>query len=125
VEAGIKMQTPAQISFHQIEHSDAVESRIQEKISSLEKYFPRITSIKVTLEPKTLRHRKGTTYHVRVALAIPGASIVVGNDPGDDPAHEDIYVAIRDSFMAAKRMLQHQVSSRYRDRKGVKKLQIV
>lgn len=115
------MPTPVQISFHQIPQSDAIEDRIHKKVESLEKFFPRITSVKVTVEPKTLRHRKGTTYHVKVALAIPGANIVAGNDPGDDSAHEDVYVAIRDSFSAAKRMLQDQVGVRFREKKGLKR----
>jgi ribosomal subunit interface protein len=117
----VKMGTPVQISFHNIPQSDAIESRIQQKITTLEKFYPRITSVKVTVEPNTLRHRKGTTYHVKVALAIPGANIVVGNDPGDDFAHEDVYVAIRDSFLAARRMLQDQIGLRYREKKRPKR----
>ena len=33
------MQIPVQISFHGIDKSDAVETRIREKVSKLEQFF--------------------------------------------------------------------------------------
>jgi cold shock CspA family protein len=42
-----------------------------------------------------------------VRLTVPGGKeIVSSHDPGPDEAHEDVYVAIRDSFNAAKRQLE-------------------
>ena len=43
---------------------------------------------------------------VRIDLTVPGEEIVIGREPGHDHAHEDVYVAIRDAFDAAKRQLQ-------------------
>jgi cold shock CspA family protein len=39
-------------------------------------------------------------------LNVPGERLVVGREAGLDPAHADIYVAIRDSFAAMERVLQ-------------------
>lgn len=40
-------------------------------------------------------------------MAIPGgAEVAAQRNPGKDHAHEDVYVAIRDAFAAARRQLQ-------------------
>jgi hypothetical protein len=44
-----------------------------------------------------------------VELAVPGGTIVVNREPGEDHAHEDLHVAIRDAFDAARRRLQDQM----------------
>ncbi len=43
------MQIPLQITFHGIDHSDAVETRIREKVAKLELLFDRITSCRVVI----------------------------------------------------------------------------
>ena len=103
------MKIPLQISFRDIEHSDAVEARIREKVEKLELYFDRITSCRVVVEAPHRHNHKGKLYHVRVDLTLPGEEIVVARDPKDAHAHEDIYVAIRDSFEAARRQLKKHV----------------
>ena len=55
------------------------------------------------------RHRQGTIYHVRVDLTVPGGEVVVNREPGEDHAHEDLHVAIRDAFDAARRRLQDRM----------------
>jgi hypothetical protein len=46
---------------------------------------------------------------VSVYLAVPGGKAAVNREPGEDHAHEDIYVAIHDAFDAARRGLQDHV----------------
>ena len=103
------MQIPVQITFRDISHSDAIESRIREKVQKLEKYHDRITSCRVVVEAPHRHRHKGMLYHVRVDLTLPGDEIVVARDPKADQAHEDVYVAIRDSFEAMRRQLKKQV----------------
>jgi hypothetical protein len=55
------------------------------------------------------RHRQGTIYHVRVDLTAPGGEVVVNREPGEDHTHEDLHVAIRDAFDAARRRLQDRM----------------
>jgi cold shock CspA family protein len=54
---------------------------------------------------------------VRVDLKLPGHDIVVGRDPEAHHAHEDVYVAIRDTFDAVRRLLEDRVR---KDRGDVK-----
>lgn len=100
------MQTPPQITFKDIDHSDAIEARVRERIEGLEKIFDRITSCQVRVRAPHQRHRKGTQYVIEIDVQTPAGSLNVGREPGDNFAHQDIYVAIRDSFNAADRMLR-------------------
>ena len=53
---------------------------------------------------------------MRTHLTVAGsADIVINRDPDDTDAHDDVYVTIRDAFKAARRQLQDQVISRFRE----------
>ena len=103
------MQLPVQISFRGVAHSDAVEASIRELAGRLEQFCDRITSCRVIVETPHAHHHKGNLYHVRIDLTVPGAEMVVGRDPAAHHAHEDIFVAIRDAFDAARRQLEDYV----------------
>ena len=112
------MQIPLQVSFHQLDRSEALEGLIKEKALMIEKQFPRITSMRVLIELATHRHHKGNLYHVRIDLTLPGAEIVVGRNHSDEHAHEDPYTAVRDSFKAAKRQLDDFVQIHFKKKRG-------
>lgn len=104
------MQTPLEIVFEDIGHSDAIEARLREEAAKLEQFMDRITSARVVVAKPHRQHHKGNTYRVRIHITTPGAAdIVVNRDPGDRNAHEDVYVTIRDAFAAARRQLQDRV----------------
>ncbi len=103
------MEIPVQINFHDVDHSDAVEARIREKVEKLEQYSDRIIGCRVTVEAPHKHHHKGKLYTVKIDLTLPGGEIVVAHDNHDDHAHEDVYVAIRDSFEAMRRQLKKHV----------------
>jgi ribosomal subunit interface protein len=93
------------ISFRNMPHSPAIEADIREKAAKLEEIHDRITSARVVVETPHRRHRTGKLFHVRIDLRVPGQEIVVSREPAADHACEDVYVAIRDAFDAAKRQL--------------------
>ena len=115
------MQLPLQITFRHMESSDAVTARIRERAGELERFFDRIMSCRVVVECRHPRRQQGNLFHVRVDLKGPGREIVVGRDPAAHHAHEDVYVAIRDAFDAARRVLEDHV----RERRGEVKLHAV
>ena len=100
------MDVPLQVSFRNMDRSDAIEARVREKAEKLEKYYGRLTSCRVMIEAPERRHHKGKLFHVRVELGVPGRELVVSRHPKDKHAHEDVYVAIRDAFQAARRQLE-------------------
>jgi len=100
------MQIPVEITFKEIERSPAVEARIRELAAKLEHVYDRVVRCDVMVETPHRHHHKGRQFHVRVRLTVPGGEIVASHDPGPDGAHEDVYVALRDTFNAAKRQLE-------------------
>jgi ribosomal subunit interface protein len=100
------MQIPLQITFRGIPHSDAVEARIREKASKLDKFFSHIISCKVAVEAEHQHHHQGNQYHIRIDITTPRKELVISKEHYDKQAHEDIYVAIRDAFNAATRQLE-------------------
>ena len=115
------MQVPLQITFRHMDTSDAVAARIRERAAELERFFGRIMSCRVAVECRHPRHRQGNLFRVRVDLKVPGRNIVVGRDPAAHHAHEDVYVAIRDSFDTTRRLLEDYV----REARGDVKLHAV
>ncbi len=100
------MQLPLQITFRGIPHSDAVEAKIREKVSKLDKFHRRIMSCRVAVESEHQHHHQGNQYHIRIDITTPGKEIVISREHHDKQAYENIYVAIRDAFDAATRKLE-------------------
>ena len=115
------MQAPLQITFRHMDSSEAVAARIRERAGELERFSDRIISCRVVVECRHPRRRQGNLFRIRVDLKIPGREIAVGRDPAAHHSHEDVYVAIRDAFDAARRVLEDHV----RERRGEVKLHAV
>lgn len=104
------MQIPLQITFHGIDHSDAVEERIRGKVAKLEQLCDRITSCRVVIEAHhrntSSMHHKGEPFHIRIDVTVPGSELVVARDPKDSHVNEDMGVALRDAFAAMERQVK-------------------
>jgi len=100
------MISDTQVLFRNIEHSLAVEEAVHKRAEKLSRFSDQILSLKVTVESPHNNHHKGKVYHVGVEALIPNHDIVVNNDQHDKHAHEDIYVAIRDTFDAVERQIK-------------------
>jgi cold shock CspA family protein/ribosome-associated translation inhibitor RaiA len=92
--------------FQNMEPSPAVEAHIRERAEALEKFFPNIVSGRVAVISSARQHRQGKMYHLSIVLTVPGHEIVVNRDPPEHHAHEDVLVALRDAFDAARRQLE-------------------
>src|SRR5690606_28333544 len=103
------MQVPLEITFRDLGRSDAIEAAARERALELERFVPEIISCRVTIEAPHRHQRKGKLYRVLVDVRVPGAEIVAGREPGKDHSHEDVYVAIRDAFDAARRQLEDRI----------------
>ena len=95
------MQIPLQITIRGIAPSEALEKRIRDKAAKLDEFFDHITSCRVMVEAPHKHHHQGMQYNVRIDVSVPGHEIAVNHDH-----HEDVYVALRDAFDAAKRQLE-------------------
>ena len=100
------MQIPLDITFRHMDSSAAVEANIREKADKLERYFDRIVGCRVVVEAPHRHKHKGKLYSISINISVPGKEIVVNNKRSKDHAHEDPYVAVRDTFNAAARKLE-------------------
>lgn len=100
------MTVPVQVSFRDMDVSDAVEADVKAKAQKLERYFDRIVGCDVVIEAPHRHHRKGKLYGVRIDVSVPGDRIIVNHSKPNDHAHEDVYVAVRDAFNAAYRRVE-------------------
>jgi len=106
------MKIPLQITLRDIPHSAAVETAIREKAAKLDHFYTHIMSCRVMVEIPGKHPHQGKQFNVRIDITVPGNEIVVNRDH-----HEDVYVALRDAFDAAKRQLEDYSHKQRRDTK--------
>jgi ribosome-associated translation inhibitor RaiA len=98
------MNTPLEIHFHGIEKSEAVETRVREKVSKLARHFERMTRCRVVLEAPHRSPQRPKVYQVKIEIGMPGRRpIVVSHDREGSHAGEELPLVIRDAFDAALR----------------------
>ena len=95
------MQIPLQVTARNVALSEAAEKEVREKAAMLDGYYSQIMGCHVIVEAPHRHQHKGVLYNVRIDLTVPGAEMVIRREP-----NEDIYVAIRDAFDAARRRLE-------------------
>ena len=95
------MQTALQITVRGMDHSDALNQHIRERVEKLDRIYPKLMSCRVVAELQDRHKHQGKHFAVRVDLTAPGKEIVVNRQHD-----EDVYVALRDAFDAAKRQLE-------------------
>lgn len=95
------MQIPLQISLHGVEHSDALYNAIREKAEKLDHYYDRVMSCRVVLELAGRHKRHGKQFAVRIDMKVPGGEIVITRQHD-----EELQIALRDAFDAARRKLE-------------------
>jgi ribosome-associated translation inhibitor RaiA len=101
------MQHPVQITFRNIEPSAALENRIRDLAARLERFSAQIIRCQAVIEaPHHRHHEQGALFEFRIQITVPGKEIVIASTHGNDPAHENAYVALQYAFRTARRALQ-------------------
>lgn len=101
------MQIPYDVSYRDVDKTDALSSLIDEKIGKLEEVCDHISSCHIAVE-KTHDHPKsGSPYRVRLDITVPpGHEIAVVKSPDDGVQYEPLDTVIRSAFDAAVRQLK-------------------
>lgn len=99
------MSVPVRIAWRHLHPVEEVDELVRKKAARLERFHERISSCAVTVELPQRHHRLGKHFRVRIELAVPGATLVVGRDPSASKAHEDLVAAVNAAFREARRML--------------------
>ena len=112
------MQIPLQITFHNMQRSDAVEAKIRSRAEKLEKYCDSIIGCRIAIESPHHHHAAGSQFLVRVEVTVPGEKLVARREPDAHHAYTDVYVAIRDAFDTMRRQLEDYERRRRRQVKA-------
>ena len=95
------MQIPLQISVKSMRHTAELDAAIREKAGKLDLYYPHITSCRVALELAGRHKRHGKQFVAHIDLKVPGGELAVTRQHD-----EDLQVALREAFRAARRRLE-------------------
>jgi cold shock CspA family protein len=109
------MTIPITIAWEHFQKSEAIEQAVQKHAEKLEQFCPRIVACHVAIEAPHHHHHQGNVYNVRIQLTVPGDVIVIDKESHKQHKHEDVYVAIRDAFDAARRRLEDYVRRQRQD----------
>ncbi|MDF1764587.1 MAG: HPF/RaiA family ribosome-associated protein [Oleibacter sp.] len=108
-----------EISFRDMEHSDAIEHQIREKADRLTDLFDNITGIRAVVAIPHNHSQKGKIAHISLEVGIPGELIAITHDHHDKHEHENLYVALRDAFEKAQRKISKIQNKRIDSRRRV------
>jgi len=103
------MTMTTEILYREIEPSPSIDAFVRKWAERLDRVSDRVLRCAVTIDVPHRHHSHGRKFHVGVVLDLPGSTLTVNHDPGVEGAHDDVYVAIRDAFRAARRRLEDHV----------------
>lgn len=98
-----------QITFHGLDHSDALDHLIREKIAKLAGLYDRILRVRAVIDQPHRSHTKGNGYRLKVEVLIPGDEIIVERDFHDADGPSAAERVVRDAFAVAQRLLMEKV----------------
>ncbi len=100
------MPIPLQVTFRHMEPSAAFEARTRTLVARLEKVCDQILRCRVIIEAPHQHHRQGNLFDIQISIAVPEREITAKLGRAGHQAHQDAYVALRDTFRIARRELR-------------------
>jgi ribosomal subunit interface protein len=95
------MKIPLQITARNLDLAEVFKEDIREKAEKLDKFYDQIMRCRVVVEVPHRHSHEGILYKVHIHMTVPGTELVVEHE-----LSEDLEVAIRDAFDAARRKLE-------------------
>lgn len=102
------MQVPLEISFLNIDRSEAMEARVQSRVVRLEKMTDSIITCRVVLETAH-KQPHGSPLSISIRLGLPGKDIVVKREQRRHDSKGDAYQVIGIAFDIAERQLEEHL----------------
>jgi ribosome-associated translation inhibitor RaiA len=104
------MDTPLELSFHNMDSSDALKAAVGEHVAKLEQFHDHIIGCRVVIEMPHKSHRTGQNIpDVHVVVRVPGKELVVSREiarTGDKKVAADAYGMLDDAFRAVQQQLK-------------------
>ena len=99
-----------EVTYRDVEKTEALEQLIREKVDKLEQVCDFITSCRVAVEKPQEHLSSGNPYRVRIDVRLPPSQeIVVTREPGEGDMHQPVETVIRHAFDAMRKRLKKQV----------------
>ena len=108
------MKSEPTISFRGVPEEPGLEEKVRRRALRLDRYYDDIQRCQVWVEAPHGHHRQGRLYEVRIRLTVPEGEIVVDGQPQSD----DVSIALRSAFDAARRQLEDYARRRRGDVKA-------
>ena len=104
------MDIPLELSFHNIDSSDALKNAVREHLGKLEQLHDHIIGCRVVIEmPHKSQKASGNPPDVHIVLRVPGKEIVVSKElahNGHKKAATDAYAVLDNAFAVAASQLK-------------------
>jgi len=113
-EGKLVMQEPLQISFHNMEPSEALEARVRERVAKLERLYDGIISCRVVLAAPHKQPHKGS-LGISISLGVPGREIAVKREQKLHETDQHASWVINEAFAVVERQLEDYARIRRRD----------
>ncbi|KZL51832.1 MULTISPECIES: HPF/RaiA family ribosome-associated protein [Cyanophyceae] len=100
------MKVPPEITYRNVEKTNAIDNLVHEKIAKLENVCDHISSCHISIEKIHDRPRSGSPYRVRIDMTVPpGHELVAERNPAESNQYDPLDAVIRDAFNAARQQL--------------------
>jgi ribosomal subunit interface protein len=110
------MQTPLQLTFRSIPHSDALATHVQRRVEKVGRLFDGIISCHVVVEREGHHQSRGEQYRITVNLGLPGHEILVSHAPSEGRFLDDARETADRAFDDVERQLEDWVKRRGEER---------
>jgi ribosome-associated translation inhibitor RaiA len=105
------MDIPLELSFHNVEPSDALKNAVKDHVKKLEKFHDHVIGCRVSIEmPHRSQKAVGNPPDVHIVIRVPGKEIVVSRElrhDGHKKAATDVYMVLEDAFLVAQQQLKN------------------
>lgn len=103
------MKVGLEVTYRDVERSEAIDSLIAEKLAKLERLCSYINSCHIAIEKVNDRPSHGSPYRVRIDLTLPpNHELVADSNPTDTNQHVGLDTVVRDAFSKIERQLKAQ-----------------
>lgn len=100
------MQVPLELTYRDVERSDAIDALIQEKVAKLEEACDHISSCRIAVERAHTHPDSGSPFRVRIDMTVPpGHELFAEKSPDQGTQYVPLEAVIRETFDAARRQL--------------------
>jgi ribosome-associated translation inhibitor RaiA len=103
------MQTPLQVTFRGIAHSDTLVSHLQQRVDRLERIFDPIVSCHVVVELEGHQHHHGDRCRFTIHVGLPEHELMVNDAPRGEHSFEDATAKADRAFDDAESQLEQWV----------------